>query len=322
MGGQAKRFHADRILDAIGSDGAARSAVVASWRRSAALHRLDPASRQPPGRLSEAELNLARERIDGLIQAAQASLDRLYAAVGGAGCCVLLADRDGVPVERRGAPADDRIFEDWGLWTGAVWSEQSEGTNGIGTCLVEKRALTINRDQHFFSRNTMLSCTTAPIHDHEGVLAGALDVSSCRADLTDGFIDLIAMAVADAARRIEAENFRLVFPKARILLAPTAARSAEALIAVDADDLVIGATRTARLAFGLPPGPFTRPLPAADVLGGGPAAPEDLDGAERAALQRALARAGGNVSAAAQALGISRATLHRKLKRLGLPRPH
>ena len=85
------------------------------------------------------ELDLARQRIDSLIQAAQASLDRLYAAVGGAGCCVLLADREGVPVERRGAPSDDRIFEDWGLWTGTVWSEQSEGTNGIGTCLVEKR---------------------------------------------------------------------------------------------------------------------------------------------------------------------------------------
>ena len=53
-----------------------------------------------------------------------------------------------------------------------------------------------------------------------GQLAAALDVSSCRADLTEGFARLIAMAVADAARRIEAENFRLAFPKARILLAP------------------------------------------------------------------------------------------------------
>jgi transcriptional regulator of acetoin/glycerol metabolism len=32
-------------------------------------------------------------------------------------------------------------------------------------------------------------------------------------------------------------------------------------------------------------------------------------------LQRALLRAGGNVSAAAKALGVSRATLHRKLRR-------
>ncbi len=44
--------------------------------------------------------------------------------------------------------------------------------------------------------------------------------------------------------------------------------------------------------------------------------------AERAALQRALARAGGNVSAAAQQLGISRATLHRKLARFGIRRTH
>ena len=40
------------------------------------------------------------------------------------------------------------------------------------------------------------------------------------------------------------------------------------------------------------------------------------------AVQRALARSDGNVSAAAEALGISRATLHRKLRRLDLHRAH
>jgi transcriptional regulator of acetoin/glycerol metabolism len=38
-------------------------------------------------------------------------------------------------------------------------------------------------------------------------------------------------------------------------------------------------------------------------------------------LQRALARSGGNASAAAAALGISRATLYRKLRRHGLSGP-
>ncbi|MFN5526007.1 helix-turn-helix domain-containing protein, partial [Bradyrhizobium sp.] len=37
-------------------------------------------------------------------------------------------------------------------------------------------------------------------------------------------------------------------------------------------------------------------------------------------LKRALARAGGNVSKAAKELDLSRATLHRKMKRLGLER--
>ncbi|RWD49995.1 helix-turn-helix domain-containing protein [Mesorhizobium sp.] len=315
-------LHADRIQASIASDAAAKSALVASWRRSASLHRLDPAGQKLPRRLTEIELSMARQRVEPLLAAARSSLDRLYLAVGGVGCCVLLADADGVPVDRRGAPVDDEIFHSWGLWTGSVWSEHSEGTNGIGTCLVEQRALTIHRDQHFFTRNTLLSCTTAPVYDHLGNLVAALDVSSCRADLTEGFVNLIAMAVSEAARRIEADNFRMAFPKARILLAPVADKSTGALVAVDADDLVVGATRAARLALGITQDCLARPLPAADLLGDAPAVSEDLTEAERSVVQRALARSQGNVSAAAQNLGISRATLHRKLARFGIRRPH
>jgi transcriptional regulator of acetoin/glycerol metabolism len=321
MRGTAIVEHADKVQAALKSSDAARSALVASWQRSS-QHRLDPTHRSPPERLTQAELSLARLRIEPLISAAQASLDRLYLAVGGVGCCVLLADRDGVPVERRGAVADDETFHDWGLWTGTVWSEESEGTNAIGTSLVEQRPLTIHRGQHFLSRNTALSCTTAPVYDHQGIVAAALDVSSCRADLTEGFVNLIALAVGDAARRIEADNFRLAFPHARIILTHEVERGPGGMIAVDADDLVIGATRQARLTYGISRERLERRLPVADIVGGSMRAAEDLDEAERAALHRALARADGNVSAAAQQLGISRATLHRKLNRLGIRRTH
>ncbi|RWP16323.1 GAF domain-containing protein [Mesorhizobium sp.] len=322
MGEDLSVHHADRIQVAITSDAAAKSALVASWRRSSNLHRLDPTDRNPPRYLTEAEFRGARQRIEPLIRAAQSNLDRLYLEVGGVGCCVLLADRDGVPVERRGAPADDQTFRSWGLWTGSVWNEESEGTNGIGTCLVEQRVLTIHRDQHFHTRNTALSCITAPIYDHEGDLVAALDVSSCRADLTEAFANLISVAVADAARRIEAENFRMAYPKARILLAPVADKGSGALVAVDADDLVVGATRSARLVLGITSKCLRKPMPAADVLGGPRKATEVLAEAERGPLQRALARTDGNVSAAAEALGISRATLHRKLNRLDVHRSH
>lgn len=314
--------HADRIHAAIEADGAAKSALVASWRRSATLHHLDPAERKPPRRLGDMELKHARQRIEPLVRAAQASLDRLYLAVGGVGCCVLLADSDGVPIDRRGAPGDDKTFESWGLWTGNVWSEDAEGTNGIGTCLVEQRTLTIHADQHFLDRNTALSCTTAPIFDHEGNLAAALDVSSCRADLTEGFISLISMTVAEAARRIEADNFRQAFSDARILLAPSGDKHSGGLLAVDRDDLVIGATRAARLSLGLTSEQLAKPLPASDLLGRGELGGGELREAERAVLQRALARADGNVAAAARLLGISRATLHRKLNRLEMARAH
>jgi len=317
MNGQAPQHHAARVEAAIASGQAARSALVASWRRSSRLHHLDPSGRGLPQRLTEVELRAARERIAPLLAAAQGAMDRLYQAVGAAGCCVLLADGEGVPVDRRGTAADDTTFESWGLWTGALWSEEHEGTNGIGTCVVEQRPLTIDRDQHFFARNTLLSCTAVPIFDHEAAFAGVLDVSSCRADRTDAFSNLIALAAAEAAKRIEADLFRRAFAHARIVLTQGADGQSIGLVAVDADDLVIGATRSARAGLGIAPGRPLRPVPAADLLGGD-IARDHLAGGQRAVVQRALLRAGGNVSAAAKALGVSRATLHRKLKRFEL----
>ncbi len=316
--------HAEYIQSAVTGNAAAKSALVASWSRSMRLYGLDPDQGALPNVLTDAELRQARERLGSLIATAQTTLDRLYSAVGSAGCCILLADKDGVPVDRRGCVADDATFCKIGLWTGAVWSEEREGTNGIGTALAEQRALTIHRDQHFRSRNTALSCTVAPVFDHEGRLIAAIDVSSARSDLTEDFVKLISMAVVDAARRLEAENFRLSFPTARIVVASGGRfdagheRHANALLAVDEDDLVIGASRSARHLLDLNDDAFRRPLPASDLLGQHRSARHDYETAERGVIQRTLAQTDGNVSAAAAILGISRATLHRKLKAFGV----
>ena len=205
--------HADHVFKVIAGNDAANSALAASWRRSGALHALDPSSRTPSQRLPEDEIERSRERMGPLLFAAQGSIDRLFLTVGGVGCSVVLADPNGIIVDRRGAPCDDHLFDSSGLWIGGLWSEQYEGTNGIGTCIVDQRAVTIDRDQHFFTRNAGLFCTTAPIFDEHGDLAAALDVSSARGTLTEGFARLISSAVADAARFIEVENFRLAFPR-------------------------------------------------------------------------------------------------------------
>ena len=318
IGRSSNTAHTDKVLDVLAGAECESTALAASWRRSGCLHALNPASRAESYRLSAAEIANAQDRLGRLFKLTQSSLDRLFLAVGGVGCSVLLADKDGVVIDRRGARVDDRTFEAWGLWTGAVWSEKFEGTNGIGTCIVEKRPLTIDRDQHFYTRNSRLFCTTAPIFDGHGELVAALDVSSCRTDLTAGFSYLIATAVADATRVIEAENFRQTFPNARIILAPNSERSINSLLAVDHDDFVVGATRAARRALGLSAAALARPIPAADLIGHAPANCDDISAAERAVLLRALARSRGNVSKAAKDLNISRATLHRKINQLGL----
>ncbi len=302
--------HANRIESAITGGQAARSSVAASWARSARLHRLDPSDRQRDVRVTEPELAQARDRLGALLPMALPHLDRLFQVVGGLGGCVVLADARGVAVERRGFSGDDAEFEQAGLWTGTEWSEARAGTNGIGTCLVEGRSVIIHRDQHYLARNTGLSCSSAPVFGAEGELAAVIDVSTARPDLPDALAGLIGTTVAEAARKVETDLFHAHFPRARMVLVPGTERGLGAVLAVDADDLVIGATRAARVHLGLDGG-FPRPL--ADVLG--VETHESIAAAERAVLTRALVRADGNVSAAARALGLSRATLHRKLGR-------
>lgn len=305
--------HVTRIEAALRSGQAARSALAASWARSALLHRLDPAARALSGRMTDQELSLARERLGGLLPMAAPHLDRLFQIVGGLGACIVLADAEGAALDRRGNPGEDGEFRSAGLWTGTRWSEAEAGTNGIGTCLAEGRAVTIHRDQHFMARNIGLSCSSAPVFGPEGALLAVIDVSSSRPDLPEAVTGLIATTVADVARRVEGDLFCHSFPRARLVLVPGTDRGAGATLAVDGNDLVIGATRAARQHLNLSGDLRAAPRPVADVLG--VEGTEGFDGAERAVLARALARSRGNVSAAARALGLSRATLHRKLDR-------
>ncbi|WP_233252505.1 GAF domain-containing protein [Maritimibacter sp. 55A14] len=310
--------HIDRVVQAATDPGAAaRSRLTASWRRSLVHHGLDPGHRQDVQRVTEPALAERRARSEAMLRVAATKIDALYQLLGSSGCGVLLTDAEGIVLDLRAADGDVGVFEAWGLWPGSDWSEASEGTNGIGTCIAETRRVIIHRDDHFHARNTAMSCMDAPIFGPDGELIGALDVSSARADQTESFNRLIAAMVVQTARQIETDTFRASFPKARILVTEAPESDAAALLAIDRDDLVIGATRGARRAFGLAQTGRLTPVPTADLLGRDEG-PTGFEKAERAAVKRALARASGNVSEAARALGVGRATLYRRMKRLGI----
>jgi transcriptional regulator of acetoin/glycerol metabolism len=314
----AMMYHADRVLENVYSNhSAATSRLAASWRRSAVAYGLDPRNKRAPERVAETEVQHRKDALGHFLTLANPQLDQLFRMVGMTGCCVLLTDADGVVLEERYAPADRDVFDGWGLSSGAIWSEQAEGTNGIGTCLAELRQVVIHRDEHFHSRNIAMSCMDAPIYGANGEVIAALDVSSCRADQTEGYTRLIAGAVAQTARQIETAHFRAAFAGARFVDVAGDRPDEALLLAVNGDDLVIGATRAARRKLGLDARSFATPRPAADVLGMEGSA-NGLEQAERSALRCALARSGGNVTAAARELGIGRATFYRRIKRLGL----
>ncbi|MFY9207080.1 MAG: GAF domain-containing protein [Yoonia sp.] len=313
-----KASHADIVMEATQStSAAAKSRVAASWHRSVIKHGLDPDEHRAPDRIEQKSLQFRMEALEKFMTVASPRLDALFSLVGQSGCAVFLTDIDGIILDQRLSDADTVAFEGWGLATGADWSEEKEGTNGIGTCLTEQRHVIIHQDEHFFTRNTGMSCIDAPIYGSNGQLVAALDLSSARADQTEAFNRLIAAQVAQTARAIEAANFRAAYASARIIVAESDDAEASTLLAINESDLVIGATREARRVFGLQRTGDLVARPAADILGREDG-PTGFEKAEKAAVIRALARAGHNVSQAARQLGVGRATLYRRMKRLGL----
>ena len=158
--------------------------IARSWLRCLEDYHLDPSLTMAPTVLEHGRVLESRERLQQVLHIAGTEMTSLHQQLSGAGHAVLLTDARGVILNCVTAPAERKIFERAGLWLGADWSEACEGTNGIGTCLVERQSLTIHQDEHFRGRHTGLTCSASPVFDPHGELLAVLDVSSARHDVS------------------------------------------------------------------------------------------------------------------------------------------
>src|SRR6201997_2202680 len=192
--------------------------VSTSWQRSARKYAIDADSSEAPRILMSRELEGLREPLDELILSAQEEIDRLYKVVREAGYTLLFCNSTGVAVEHRGDEGDASRFKYWGTWLGGVWSEELEGTNGIGTCIAEERPVTVHRGQHYRSRHIDLSCSGAPVFGVDGRLLAVLDVSAIDPQLSEGAHALTGALTVKSARAIEERYFRDHFRRQWIVL--------------------------------------------------------------------------------------------------------
>ncbi len=313
--------HVQDVTSAVESkNGAAYSAIVASWKRCMFNYGLNPGEKTSRRSRSGTELREARQRLEPLLFAAEPTLKRLKRALSGNGCCVLIADNEGTSVTWSGRDAERENAKHLGLSPGMDWSEQHEGTNGVGTCLVERRALTVHQKDHFLARDIELTCSVAPIFDHEGQVIAALDIAYYRKDASEAFVMLLAFTAREAASEIEAANFANVFGDSRIIAVSDDTRTCAGLLAVDEDDVVLGATRRARSLLGITDTALNDGILAMDLRSDMANQDDTFAHAEQGVIRRALFRAGRNVSAASKDLGISRATMKRKMQQHNMHR--
>jgi len=224
--------------------------VSTSWQRCLNEYGVDPTASEAPRILAAHEIRDLREPLEHLVSGAQIEIDRLYSLVRSAGYALLFCDTSGAVIEHRGQASDASRFEYWGVWLGGVWSEATEGTNGIGTCIAEERPVTVHRSQHFRTRHIDLSCSGAPIFGADGRLIAVLDVSAIDPELSEGAHALTGELTVTAARAIEERFFRENFLRQWVLAVSLPDRGIPGmLLAVDGDQRIVGANRAARMAL-------------------------------------------------------------------------
>jgi len=189
--------HVREVLNIVNNPLAARVAndsVTQSWIRCLNEFRLDPAHFVMPPILTQKELADRREAASDLIACSKLEMTTLYQQLADPELAVVLVDADGVIVHQvSSVPFGEAVAAD-GLRVGALWSEREAGTNGMGTCLIERDCIAVCQHEHFYPRYTSLTCSAAPIFDDRGTIVGVLDVTSRSKLLQQHSLVLVGMS--------------------------------------------------------------------------------------------------------------------------------
>jgi len=239
------------VLDRAGADQLATgNRITRSWIRCLNEYQLDPGACVDPEVVAPVELRERQERLAGVQEVAKVEMANLYQQLAGSGYAIMLTDREGVLLNYFGDPAFTHAASRSGLMQGAIWSERVQGTNGMGTCLVERRPITVHQDEHFLSRNIGLSCAAAPIFDHEGELVGVLDASGESRLAQQHTLALVSMSVQMIENRVFLQRFRRDFILRFHNRPEFVGTLSEGAIALTVTGTVLAATRGALLQLG------------------------------------------------------------------------
>jgi transcriptional regulator of acetoin/glycerol metabolism len=225
--------------------------ITDSWIRCMRDYALDSSIVYEPYIVERVELQERQAKLAHVLSAAKGEMANLFQQIAGSGYAIMLTDADGVLMNFFGDPGFTHAASKTGMMPGAVWSERYQGTNGMGTALLEKRPTMVQQYDHFLFRNTGLICAAAPIFDANGDVLAVLDASGETHLAPKHVLDLVNMSVHTIENRIfldtyAGQRFIHFHSRAEFVGTPSAG-----ILVMDESDTVMAATRNALLQLGV-----------------------------------------------------------------------
>ncbi len=344
----------DRARQAVMVEGQAgtpwvQSWISQSWQRciQLGLQADDPVEFKP---VSAAHVQRTLDQNHELVQSAKPELERLGRAIAGTQFFALITDARGVLLDVSGQldKHDKRVTSI--ARVGVDLSEEAVGTTAISAALIEQRPVWLHRQEHFFRDTASYSCAGAPLWGANGDCIGMLDLTGVQTAERPELMHLAALSARSISNALLLRQphhllVRLNWP-GRLF-----GDDNDGLLLLGADGEVLGANPWAREMLNLSSHaqahasdvfalPWALLFDAAanyklldvplwsglqlqaraclqhacqEALATPHTGP--LQQIQTAMISKAIEHARGNVAQAAKALGISRATLYRKLAR-------
>ena len=181
--------------------------IIQNSHRRSQAYGLRPEIKADYSPLGGSNLSLLIEQNRMLHAHAVPAMETLYQQIVNTHNMVILTDANGVIVHSLGDADFLEKANRVALQPGVTWSEESKGTNAIGTAIAEKTPTLVNADQHYLAANHFLTCSAAPIIDHQGNVVGVLDVSGDQRSFHKHTMALVRMS----ALMIENQLFSSAF---------------------------------------------------------------------------------------------------------------
>lgn len=328
-------------------------AIERSWRRCLG-NGFDPQHKVLFEAVTSQAVRDTRDAHRPLLEAAGPVIRSLTRTMLHTGYFAILTDASGVVIDVQGPIDQHNPHVSAIARVGLDLSENAIGTTAIGTTLSELQPVWLHRGEHFFEDTTVFSCAGAPIFGPDRRCVGMLDLTGANVSEQPSLKYLVAQSARNIENALTLSLphkllLRVNWPGS------VPGSDSDGLLCIDGDGWITGCNRAAADMLTLHAGSFPTHCddvfacpsqqlfdsarlrkPAAHLplwsglhmqvwaqlqnqpqVAGGPCQNHGvpLKDVETAMIRKAVDQAHGSVAEAARILGISRATVYRKLGR-------